>query len=360
MNDEAAQVATQDDAALNPSDPFATQDERDLGAIWDRMERDNGAARGDDGKFASAGGQEDEPAEEAPGDDGAEPAEAEAPAETAAPAVPLPSNWNGKEELWGKIPAEIREPLRAMQEELHQRQSQMGRELSAYKPIGEVVQKYGEYFGGELGNYKPSEAIDYLFGLQRQMDDKPVETLLQIADTYQLRPKLAQLFGGQAAGGDNPVLLARIDQLENLLRQSSGPKFDPSIIDQRLEEKLTEKQVYSDVHASISRVEEKMPLMKQVAESDLVYFVNKARGKLGDTASYEAVYQLAGEMAINADPDLRAKSAAGKPAAGQDPAKVAAAKRANESNLRSTSPEKGRRISEDDELAQIWDKNHRA
>lgn len=359
MSVEGSAVVQQDTATPSQTDPFATQDDVDLGAVWDKMERDNGAARGEDGKFASTNATAETP-EPMEGGEGGEP---EAVAETSTPAVvdvPLPSNWNGKEELWQKIPADLREPLRAMQEELHQRQSHMGRELAAYKPIGEVIQKYGEYFGGARGSYKPPEAIDYLFNLQRQMDDKPIETLLQIADTYELRPHLAQMFGGQSSQGGDPILLARIDQLETLLRQNSGQKFDPSMIDQRLEAKLTEKQTLSEVEKAISRVEDEMPLLKQVPDEDLVYFTDKARTKLGQTASYEAVYKLAGEMAINADPDLRAKAAAVKPAAGQDPSKVAAAKRANEANLRSTSPEKGRTLSDDDMLAQVWEKNQRA
>lgn len=358
MSVEGQSVAEQ---ATQELAPFQTVEDVELGAVWDRIERDNGAARAEDGKFASpnAADAPQEPLEGGKGEG------AEAAVEPSTPAVadvPLPSNWNGKEELWQKIPTDLREPLRAMQEELHQRQSQMGRELAAYKPIGEVIQRYGEYFDGERGSYKPNEAIDYLFSLQRQMDDKPIETLLQIADTYELRPKLAQLFSGQSGEqGGSAVLLARIDQLENLLKQSAGQKPDyASIIDQRLEQKLTEKQTLSEVEKAMSRVEEAMPLIAQVDEETLLFFTNKARTKLGDPASYEAVYKLAGEMAINADPDLRAKAAAVQPAAVQDPAKVAAAKRANSANLRSTSPDKGRVLTEDEELAQVWEKSQRA
>lgn len=336
--------------------PVTVNDDQELGAVWDRLERDNGSGRDDAGRFSSAnGGDEQDPLEGGEG-------EATAPAETSTPAaveVPLPSNWNGKEELWQKIPADLREPLRAMQEELHQRQSQMGRELSAYRPIGEVIQRYSDYFGGERGNYKPHEAVDYLFGLQRSMDDNPVETLLQIADTYNLRPALAQMFGGgsEGQGGGNEVQLqARIDQLENQIRNMA----DPSKIDQRVEQKFEEKRVFSQAEAAMSRVVEAMPLIKEVPDEDLVYFIQKARAKLGETANYEAVLKSAGEMAINADPDLRARAAAVTPAAAQDPSRVAAAKRANSTNIRSTSTGQGRQLTEDEELAKVWEKNQRA
>ena len=358
MSVEGSAVAQQEAFTPDPANPFGTQEDAELSAVWDKIERDNGASRGEDGKFTSANATA-EPPEPLEGGEGEGAEVAVEPSTPAVADVPLPSNWNGKEELWQKIPADLREPLRAMQEELHQKTTQLGRELSQWKPVGEVIQKYGDYFGGARGNYKPTEAIDYLFSLQRQMDDNPKETLLQIADTYELRPYLAQLFGGQQGEGGSSVLLARIDQLENLLKQANGQKFDPSIIDQRLEQKLTERQTMSEVEQAMSRVEDAMPLIKQVDQETLIFFTDKARAKLGETASYEAVYKLAGEMAINADPDLRAKVAA-PVAAAQDPAKVAAAKRANSANLRSTSPDKGRVLSEEEELAQVWEKAQRA
>lgn len=356
MSVEGQSVAEQ---ATQELAPFQTTEDVELGAVWDRIERDNGAARSEDGKFASPNAT-DTPQQPLEGGEGEGAEAAVEPSTPTVADVPLPSNWNGKEELWQKIPADLREPLRAMQEELHQRQSQMGRELAAWKPVGEVIQKYGDYFGGPRGNYKPNEAIDYLFSLQRQMDDNPIETLMQIADTYELRPKLAQMFAAQGSDAGSSVLLARIDQLENLLKQANGQKFDPSIIDQRLEQKLTEKQTLSEIEQVMSRVTKDMPLISQVEESDLIFFIDKAKARLGETASYEAVYRLAGEMAINADPDLRAKAAAVQPAAVQDPAKVAAAKRANSANLRSTSPDKGRVLTEEEELAQVWEKAQRA
>lgn len=335
----------------------------DLGAIWDRLERDNGAARDASGKFTSVGalelGEPDQREEEKPLEGGE--GEASAAAEPSTPVaveVPLPSNWRGLEETWAKIPAELRESIKAHEDKLHQTLSQQGQALSAYKPIGDVIQKYGDYFGGPRGNYKPAEAIDYLFNLQRAMDDNPVETLLQIADTYELRPKLTELFGGQGGEqpqSDNSVLLAEINQLKTIIRNMG----DPSKIDERISTKLSEERLSAQVNEEISRVSKDMPLYNDIPEADLVHFIQRSWAKLGDTASREAVLKSAYDMAINADPDLRAKAAALKSAAVQDPAKVAAAKRANESNIRSTSTGKGRELTDDELLAQVWDKNQR-
>ena len=76
-------------------------------------------------------------------------------------------------------------------------------------------------------------------------------------------------------------------------------------------------------------------------------------------ATQETVLKNALDMAINADPDLRTKAAALKAAAANDPGRVAAAKRANETNIRSTSTGKERKLTEEEELALAWDKAQR-
>jgi hypothetical protein len=355
-------MSVEDSAVIDQAaaTPVGTQgsDDAALEAIWDRVERDNGAAR-ENGKFASPNKQPDAVAPEANVPlEGGEGEEADT-GETSTPPVevPLPSSWRGKDELWAKIPADLKEPLRAHQEELHKTLSQQGQALSAYKPIGDVIQKYGDYFDGRTAAYKPAEAVEYLFNLQRQMDSNSLETLLLIADTYELRPKLAEMFGGQ--GGEqtdnSQVLLAKISQLESTLREMG----DPSKIDARITSKLKEDREFSQVEEEISRVSKDMPLYAEIPEQDMVYFINKSWEKLGNTASKEAVLKSAYDMAINADPDLRAKAAAAKAAASGDPERVAAAKRANSTNIRSTSTGKTRELTDDELLGQVWDKNQR-
>lgn len=355
--EDSSAVIEQNTAPVNATE--STDDA--LGAVWDRLERDNGAARDDSGKFVSSN-PDNEPAQVQEPLEGGE-GEAAAVADTSTPEaveVPLPSNWRGLEETWSKIPAELRDTIKAHEDKLHQTLSQQGQALSAFKPIGDVIQKYGDYFDGRTAAYKPADAVEYLFNLQRQMDANPVDTLLQIADTYQLRPHLAQMFGGQAGEGqtaDNSsqVLLAEINQLKTIIRDMG----DPSKIDARISSKLSEERQSQAVEDEISRVSKDMPLYADIPEEDMVHFINRSWAKLGNTASREAVLKSAYDMAINADPDLRAKAAALKSAATHDPARVAAAKRANESNIRSTSSGKTRDLTDDELLGQVFDKNQR-
>jgi len=357
MSVEALNAPQTDSAAVIDTSNTAetVNDDADLGAVFDRMERDNGAAR-DNGRFASPSAKEtanNEPLEGGGGED----TDADDPSTPSAD-VPLPSSWRGKEALWEKIPADVRGDLRTHQEELHRTLSQQGQALSAYKPLSDVIASYKEYFGGERGNYKPHEAVDYLFNLQRQMDNDPVNTLLQIADSYELRPELTKLFGGTAAaveGSGNQseaALRAEISQLKNTIQQMG----DPSRIDQRISEKLNEARVFGEIDDLVSRTSKEMPLYDQIPDPDLVSFIHMAKQKLGGTASQEAVLKRAYDMAINADPDLRAKAAALKAAAANDPNQIAAAKRANDTNIRSTSTGKARQLTQEEELGAVYDK----
>lgn len=371
MSVETLNAPMNDSAVIehnNPiNDPAASaQADADLGAVWDRLERDNGAARDEGGKFTSADAGEgtEPPADEGTqepleGGEGGEPEGAEI--STPAPKVPLPATMTGLDEQWSKIPPEAQEAIAASQKKLHETVSNQGRALAAYKPVSDVFGEYQEYFNGQRGSYKPDEAVRFLFGLQRGMDDKPLETLLSIADTYELRPQLQQMFSAAAEGQggashDNTALLAEISELKSTIRQMA----DPSRIDERISTRLNEDRTMTAVNDVISRVatKEAMPLYAEV-EAELPGYIQKAWAKLGETASQEAVLQRAYDMAVNADPDLRQKAAALTSAATPNPKLVADARKANSTNIRSTSTGKPRDATEDELLGNVWDKHKR-
>lgn len=362
MNDTGAAgvIATNIDA---PTDA-------DLGAVWDRMESTNGAQRGDGGRFTSQAGDapatDDNAAGEAVGAGIKEPLEGgeggvtiEGELSTPPADVPLPSNWRGLEDVWGKLPADVLEPIAAHEAKLHQTLSQQGQTLAAYKPLGDTLLEYKEYFNGEKMNVKPHEAVGFLLSLQRGMDTNPVQTALEILDRYDLRGAMAEALGvtpaagGEAKQTDNTqALMTRIGQLEEIIRANN----DPSKIDQRISQKLDEDRASTQVNDVISRTSKDMPLYADV-ESELPDFIKMAWAKLGDTASHEAVLKRAYDMAVNADPDLRKKAAALQTAVVPDPKQVAAAKNANSANIRSTSTGKPREATEDELLAAVFDKH---
>lgn len=347
----------------NPiNDPAASAAADDaLGAVWDRMERDNGSSRDDGGKFASSATQDQSEGQDGQGSkepleggEGGEPQGGEI--STPSPEVPLPSNWRGLEDTWSKIPAELRESIAAHEGKLHQTLSQQGQALAAFKPIGDVINEYKDYFGGERGDYKPADAIQFMFNLQRQMDDKPFETLIEIADRYNLRPVLAQAFGGQQPQPNEAALLQKISQLEQVIRESA----DPSKFDERITQRLKADREEADSMDVVSRLTKDMPLFADVDSDEMATFISKSWKRLGETASKDDVLRLAYDMAINADPDLRQKAAALKSAATADPKQIADAKRANATNIRSTTTGKPREATEEELLGAVFDKHKRA
>lgn len=326
-----------------------------LGAVWDKIERDNGAARAEDGKFASDAEGTTDKKEPLEGGEGEGKEQAAPPASS----IPLPANWTGLDDQWAKIPPEAQEAIAANQAKLHKTLSDQGRFVATYKPLGDVFNEFKEYFNGERGAYKPDEAVAYLFGLQRGMDANPVETLIQIADSYNLRPELAKMFGGQAQAegqtDNTQALLAEISQLKKAISGLS----DPTQIDQRISQKLNEERSVSEVSEVISRTSKDMPLYTDV-EEELPHFIQRSWAKLGETASKDAVLKLAYDMAVNADPDLRKKAAALSSAAPTDPKLLENARNANATNIRSTSTGKAREATEEELLGAVFDKHKRA
>jgi hypothetical protein len=367
--DEAGVIVTADT-------PAEVSENDALGAIWEKYERDNGAVRDEQGRFAS-----DRPVDANEGVSATEEAAtteapvegAEMPTETApVVTIAIPPTLTGLDDVWAKIPPEAQEAISANQQKLHKTLSDHGRFVAAYKPVADVFSEFKDYFGGPRGNYKPDEATRYLFGLQKSMDDNPIETLMQIADTYELRPKLQAMFA--AAGGAQPgadgqpatapdytnALLAKIEGLERTIQQIS----DPSRVDARITARLDEERTTAEANDIISRTSKEMPLYADV-EADLPFFIERAWAKLGDTASKDAVLKTAYDMAVNADPDLRKKVAPAavpqaQPAvAAVDPKRVADARKANDANIRSTATGKPRAQTEDEELAAIYAKHKR-
>jgi hypothetical protein len=357
LTDTAGTAVANDDAALD--------------AVWDKHERDNGAERAGDGKFSS-------PNKSAAQTDEAPPAGSQEPLEggggedagdtesTPQSSVPLPSNWQSNEmkEAWAKIPPDLQPVIAAHDAKLRETLSKQGNALQTWKPISEIISKNGDYFDGRTAQYRPEDAINAMFETVRQLDTNPVETLVQIATDYKCLDKLAAAFrlDGEdvgTVGTQNAELVAKIGELENTIR-ALQTGFKPEIVDERVSRILLDRDEHAAAQDAINRTSKDMPLFDDVPEDDMVHYIHRAKAKLNGTGSKDAVLKLAYDMAINADPDLRARAAALKGAAVTDAGKVAAQRNANAANLRSTSTGRPREQTEDEMLDGIWDKHQRA
>jgi len=221
----------------------------ELGALYDKNITQNGAERAEDGKFTSPNPEEQEPqvedAVEIPESvlEGAEAGEAdEGDGSTlSTPSVPLPANWNGKEEIWSKIPPELQPEVAAIQGELQQRLTQQGRQIAETKPLTDALGQYKHLFEGRID---PVDGIKNLARAQEQLENPNTryQALMGIIDSFGARDAVYQLLTGQA-------------QLP-----ASQPQQPQVNIDRVVESKLSERMSARDAESAISMFAQSNPM----------------------------------------------------------------------------------------------------
>lgn len=359
--DALEQTITTEAPQIADTAPAPASLDTELDGIWDRAYVTNGADRGEGGKFVSTNAETNteaatpqEPAK--PSLEGETAGEGQVDGSTPV-SVALPSNrlLNSLDAEWATLTPEVQQKLTERSNELHTRLSDMGKTVSTYKPLHEAASEFAEYFNGNLRGsdgqtINPADGIRYLANIQRQMDAQPFETLMSIADTYNLREELAKAFGGQVQSvpQDQRILLDKIAGLEQRLSAVQSPAAIEQVIEKR------------ELQSEVSRFAASKPLYDQVAD-DLPFYINKAKTQLGEHVGRTAILDRAYELAVQADPALRAQSQQAAPAATNgNAAKAEAARRAAGVNLTSTSSGKTKQPSLDDELGSIWDKARKA
>lgn len=343
----------------------------ELHAIYERNHVTNGADRGEGGQFTS-------PNQETPTDGDAPPSGATSPpadgegtgaegAETtlAAQSVPLPANMRGLEGEWAKIPADAAAKIAPHLDQLHQTLSVQGQQVAAYKPIKEFIDSNADIFGRSKqdgSKVTPHEIFGTLISHQRLIEKDLVAGVVGIAQSYGVTPQqLVNEIARRSVNGNTQPDVAR--ELADLKRTVTQ-QLDPKAIDSRISTKLEETRALTALESEVNRWSDNKdkPFAKTLLsdEATFVPFITMARAKLGEAAQLSAVLDRAYDMAVNADPDLRAKAAAAKAAApAEDPKKVAEAKRATAVNVTSTSSGSARDPSLDDKLGAVWDKHHK-
>jgi cell division protein FtsB len=364
-NAAAALAGGADDATVTSGN-----EDTDLGAIWDQAnadEGDTGAARDESGRFAAKDGGDPAAADEGDGGDPNlkdPPQEGEGQGEDdengsstlTGSAVPLPANWNGMDEAWKKIPADVQATIAAREQEIHARMSDQGRQISTFKPVHDVFEQNKDLLEGRQTPdgrpVTPAFAAAFLLEAQRRIDANPIGSLIEMAERFGLRDHLRAALNGQlqyqamqppAAAGQNSLTAADVAKI--------------------VQDTVQQDQSAKAANEEVARLSEGKPFISEIPEEDMVHFIHRARAKLGNTASNEAVFNTAYDMAVHADPTLRAKAAAAAApangaAAAQEQKRKDAAKRANSVNVTSTSSGKGRQLTEDELLAAAFDDAH--
>lgn len=339
-----------------PTPPVDTS-EADMGAVFDRLVTNNGADRAANGQFASPNGSA-QAAAASPGDGGVSPGEdgAGVPSDPPVPSgTPAPAHLPGAiKSHWDKFPEEARAAIAAHQSEMDRKFGEIGKQFGAVKPIAdkltEAVTKFDD-FRGMTPDQLAQGALE-LAAVQARLNKDPVNTLIEVAKHYNVLPHLAQAFQGQ--GGDQQLvtgLQQKIANLEAQLSKVSNPDTIRETVSKTLQERETETLVQKfaaeDGKDYWADVEADMPLyIKHVLEKGL------AEGPM-------AVLQKAYDMAINANPDVRAKVRAAEAkatAATPDPKKAAAVRNAVSINVKSSNSGKERSMTEQEAMAAAYDR----
>lgn len=348
------------DAPVGESAPVveALSEDAQMDEVWNKLHPEDRVERGNDGKFVSRNADGTETPLE-----GGEGEEQPVDPATVTTDVPLPANWNGLDEVWGKLPAELRGPIAEHQKEQHAKLSDYGRKVAMFEPLQQAAAEFSEYFNGSLKDkdgqpIHPADGVRYLANIQRMMDSDPVNTLLSITDSYGARDKLAAALGIKAEPGQQPdpsarenALLAKIDRLEARIVEFADPS--------RIERVVEERTAKSKHEEEVSRLTSSKPLYAEIPEEDMVFWINKAWKALGQDAAKDAVFDHAYNAAIEASPTLRAKSQAATKAAEDKAAKAEAAKRGASVNVKSTAGNaKPKPQSDDEAMEEAWRRLH--
>lgn len=336
-------------------------DDDAMGAVFDRLVTQNGADRGEGGKFTSpaaaegAQGGEQPPAGTLPpeGGEGA----ASSPV-TAAPAH-LPQALKAE---WEKMPEVARAEVAKLTTEWDRKFGEIGKQYGAVKPIADKIMGAATQFP-EFKGFTADQIADgalQLAAVQARLERGPesaVSTIMEVAKAYNVLPLLAQAFGQQGQQGDGQQvaqLQQHIARLEQQIARSANPEF----IREQITSTMTERETETVVRAFAAKdgvkdywadVEAQIPRFIQVVQGD----------PASQEKSVEEILTEAYDMAINALPDVRAKvrAAEAKATAAQpDPKKTEAAKRAASINVPSTTSGKERVMTEDELLAAAYDR----
>lgn len=339
--------------------PETVTEDAAMEAVFDRLVTQNGADRGDGGKFVSPAAAEGAPAGDAPPEGGEGAADAQpSPVNGVAAPAHLPQAIKAD---WDKIPETARTAIAAHQAEMDRKFGEIGKQYGAVKPIADKIMGAAQQFP-EFKGFTPDQIAEgavQLAAVQARLEsgseDARVSTIMEVAQTYGVLPALAKAFGQQ--GNDNQLvtgLQQKIANLESRLAKAGNPET----IREQITAITTERETESAVRAFAAKegvkefwpeVEAKIPDFIRVIQSDPA-----SAGK-----SAEEILTDAYDMAINALPSVRAKVRAAEAkatAANPDPKRTEAAKKAASINVPSNGVGKERQLTEDEAYGAAYDR----
>jgi hypothetical protein len=343
------------DTPLTPVESAPSADEA-LSAAYDRAMSggddapeavETTAARDQQGRFARQAPAAASPQDGEAGGEGTPAAVSDRP-ETP---VGLPPTWRADmADVWEAVPEDKRERLGKWADEVHARMSGMNRKITAYSDVQSVfddmLQSYPERFSGPDAMH-PKEAVKFLYQVQKDMDARPVETLLEIAARYNAVPELAKALG---MGGDQAPQVSALQGTIQQLEARIASLVSPETINNHISRAMTEREVTS----GLERFASEKPFFADV-EDRLPAFINIARESEPE-ADPMRLLDIAYDMAVNAIPAVREKAQAASRAAVMPDARAAAAKKAASINVKSTAAGRPKPRTQEEAMGDAYDR----
>ena len=239
-------------------------------------------------------------------------------------------------DAWPDIPEAARSAILTSQQDMGRKLAEQGRLVQGIAPIRDVLVDAAKSIPS-LKDMKPGEIASQVMTLADyagQFNDKPVETLMALAEKHGAVDGLREALSGTT-------------------QNSSQPSLDPRQIE-GLVETVVER---TDMRKSVNDFAAKADHWPAV-EKEMPRFVMAAQ-QLAPESSPADILDLAYEMAVEwLVPPEKAKptEAATLAATDVDPEKTQGALNAKSVNVKSRPNGKGRTLSEDEELAAVYSK----
>lgn len=342
-------------AAAVDTNPAPTEDQA-LGAIFDKLVTNNGAERGAAGKYASPNAKEAPVGGEAEAGGEQENIQ-QPPAATAAPAH-LPQSIKN---IWDKLPEEGRAEVAKLTGEWDRKFGEQGKQMQpmkqVYDRLQEAISKHPDFNGltpDDLG-----KGAARLAAVQVAFTRNPVGTLVDLADSAGIREKLVQALGVKVEAGDQSQIITgmqqKIDNLQRQLEQTLNPERFRETVSSTIEKTMAEREA----ETSLAGWSKDQTFYADV-EAEMPGYVAKAIEKLGKDRPATEYLTYAYDMAINANPEVRAKVRAAEAkatAANPDPKRAADARKAASINVKSSANGKDRTMTEEEAMGAAWDRS---
>jgi hypothetical protein len=255
-------------------------------------------------------------------------------------------------DTWADMPESAREAVLQSHRSFSAKLAEQGRVVSASKPVFDVLVQAAQEIPTLQGMTPAQIATDVfkMAQIQGQFAQNPVGMLMGIAQQYGAVDGLKAALAGQPIQGQNQnaALVQEIKQLRAQLANVA----DPAAIEARVTETLTKQEndrmvmEYAASKEHWADVEEALP-----------QFIAAAKTTLGAGASPRDILDAAYELAIYANPDLRAKQQQPAPQpVVADPARTVAQQKAKSVNLPPARPAAKPQLTEIQAMGAVWDR----